>query len=296
MMASSLSWRQIAFMTLADIRRSLSGGAGLFFIFVVLLIGWILLTVVTDPLAGLVIEESGQTASPAAITQQIAQYFGPLIAWWVDAPSQVDPAVVHLITEHPAVMSLFLIIFAAFIPFTSCLVGSDQLAADLSTRHTRVLLLRTGRTELMLSRFFGVVVFSALISLILVLFVAAFISLKFPGFDPLGLIGWGFKGWVALVIISLPYLALTTWLSLYVRTTAMVFVLSWLITTGAIVGFKVMATQFSAPWIEGLSPWAWKYGLFHPDPSRFFTSLAIFLGFTLLLLVLARFRFHRRDV
>ena len=44
-------------------------------------------------------------ASPAVITQQIAVFFGPLIAWWIDAPSEYADPVVHLISARPAVMS-----------------------------------------------------------------------------------------------------------------------------------------------------------------------------------------------
>ena len=285
-------------MTLADLRRTLRGGSGLFFLCVIILVGWILLAIVTNPLDQLVMEEgAGQLgqASPAVITQQIAVFFGPVIAWWIDAPSEYADSVVHLISARPAVMSLFLIMFAGFIPFTSCLVGCDQMAADLANRHARVILLRTGRVELMLSRFFGVVLFSALVSLILVLYVAGFIGTKLPGFDPMLLLLWGLQGWMALVVISLPYLALTTWLSLVVRSSGMVFVLSLLITTAFIVVTKILAGQLGLSWLEKLSPWGWKYGLFHPQLGVFVTSLSVLLLFSFALLAAARYRLIRRD-
>ena len=296
--SSSVNWRQVGFMTLADLRRTLRGGSGLFFLFVIILVGWILLAIVTNPLDRLVLEEgSGMLAqaSPAVITQQIAVFFGPVIAWWIDAPSEYADPVVHLITARPAVMSLFLIMFAGFIPFTSCLVGCDQMAADLANRHARVILLRTGRVELMLSRFFGVVLFSALVSLVLVLFVAGFIATKLPGFDPMLLLLWGLQGWMALVVISLPYLALTSWLSLVVRSPGMVFILSLLVTTAFIVITKILAGQFGLPWLEKFSPWGWKYGLFHPDMSVLLTSLSVLLLFAFALLGLARYNLVRRD-
>lgn len=295
MRRQGIAWRQIGTMTLMDLRRTLSGGAGLFFIFVVLLIGWILLTVVTNPLGDLVMEEGVARQSPAAITQQIASFFAPLIKWWVGAPSATDPAVTYLITDQPAVLSLFLIILAAFVPFTSCLVGSDQLATDLASGHTRVLLLRTGRTELMLSRFFSVTSFAALVSFILVAFVALFISLKFQGFPPSVLLVWGLKGWFSLVVISLPFFALTSWLGLHARTTGMVFVMSWLLLTSSIVGLKVLASQLHEPRLERLSPWGWKYDLFHPELGTFLAALGVFFLFTAAFLWLAHARFHRRD-
>jgi ABC-type transport system involved in multi-copper enzyme maturation permease subunit len=282
-------------MTLVDLRRTLRGGSGLFFLLVVLLVGWILLAIVTDPLDRLVAEESTRALSPAAVTQQIAVFFGPVIAWWVDAPSEFASPVVHLISARPAVMSLFLIMFAGFVPFTSCLVGCDQMAADLANRHARVILLRTGRVELMLSRFFGVVLFSAIVSLVLVLFVAAFIATKLPGFDPMLLLLWGLQGWMALVVISLPYLALTTWFSLVVRTSGMVFILSLLVTTALIVGTKILGSQLELEWLEKLSPWGWKYGLFHPQITTVIASLSVLLLFTCTLLAAARFRLVRRD-
>ena len=88
--SSSVNWRQVGFMTLADLRRALRGGSGLFFLFVIILVGWILLAIVTNPLDRLVLEEgSGMLAqaSPVVITQ-IAVFFGPVIAWWIDAPSE----------------------------------------------------------------------------------------------------------------------------------------------------------------------------------------------------------------
>ncbi len=296
--SSSINWRQVGFMTLADLRRTLRGGSGLFFLLVVILVGWILLAIVTNPLDRLIVEEGSQTlgaASPAVITQQIAVFFGPVIAWWIDAPSEYSEPVLHLISARPAVMSLFLIMFAGFVPFTSCLVGCDQMAADLANRHARVILLRTGRLELMLSRFFGVVLFSAIVSLILVLFVAAFIATRLPGFDPLLLLLWGLQGWMALVVISLPYLALTTWLSLVVRTSGMVFILSLLFTTALIVITKVLGGYLELSWLEKLSPWGWKYGLFHPEMSTLLTSLSVLLLFALALLAAARYRLVRRD-
>jgi len=296
--SSSINWRQVGFMTLADLRRTLRGGSGLFFLLVIILVGWILLAIVTNPLDRLIVEEGSQSltaASPAVITQQIAVFFGPVIAWWIDAPSQFSESVVHLISARPAVMSLFLIMFAGFVPFTSCLVGCDQMAADLANRHARVILLRTGRLELMLSRFFGVVLFSAIVSLILVLFVAAFIGTRLPGFDPILLLLWGLQGWMALVVISLPYLALTTWLSLVVRTSGMVFILSLLFTTALIVVTKVLGGYFELSWLEKLSPWGWKYGLFHPNAGTLLTSLSVLLLFALVFLAAARYRLVRRD-
>ena len=285
-------------MTLADLRRTLRGGSGLFFLVVIILVGWILLAIVTNPLEGLIEEEgagAATRASPAVITQQIAIFFGPVIAWWIDAPSEYADSVIHLISARPAVMSLFLIMFAGFIPFTSCLVGCDQLAGDLSNRHARVILLRTGRVELMISRFLGVALFSALVSLVLVLFVAAFIATRLPGFDPMILLLWGLQGWMALVVISLPYLALTTWLSLVVRSSGMVFILSLLFTTATIVVTKIVGGQFTLPWLEKVSPWGWKYGLFHPDLLTLLTSLGVLLLFALGFLALARYTLVRRD-
>ena len=294
-----MNWRQVGFMTLADLRRTLRGGSGLFFLMVIILVGWILLAIVTNPLDRLILEEgeSGSLshATPALITQQIAVFFGPVIAWWIDAPSEYSDSVLHLISARPAVMSLFLIMFAGFVPFTSCLVGCDQMASDLSNRHARVILLRTGRVEWMLSRFLGVVLFSAIVGLVLVLFVAGFIAMRLPGFDPLVLLVWGLQGWMALVAISLPYLALTTWLSLLVRTPGMVFMLSLLLTTGFIVATKLVGGQFDLPWLEKLSPWGWKYGLFHPDTGDVLTSLSVILLFAAAFLAAARYRLVRRD-
>ena len=106
---------------------------------------------------------------------------------------------------------------------------------------------------------------------------------------------WGLQGWMALVVISLPYLALTTWLSLVVRSSGMVFVLSLLITTAFIVVTKILAGQLGLSWLEKLSPWGWKYGLFHPDMSVLLTSLSVLLLFAFALLGLARYNLVRRD-
>ena len=192
---------------------------------------------------------------------------------------------------------MFLILLA-FVPFVMGFGGFNQLSGDIASRGLRYLLLRTSRLNIVISRFLGTLMFSAVTSLFTVATVVTYLAVRYDIY-PIGeLAGWGLYCWAALNVFSLPYLGLCTWISASIASPFGALALSQVAIYVPIVTLKFLGMNraFDFDWLDRLTPWGWRTDLLHPDWGTVGLSAAVLLGFTALFAFLGTRHFLKRDL
>ena len=147
----------------------------------------------------------------------------------------------YLLDENPALLSVILMTLLMFIPFLACYGGFNQTSGDIQSRGMRYLLLRTERANIFFGRFLGAVAFTAIYLLVVLTIVVLYLALKLKIYDGGALAAWGLQGYVALVIGTLPYLAICSWISAAIDSPFGSLVLCLLLTGLPIVFMLALA-------------------------------------------------------
>jgi ABC-2 type transport system permease protein len=174
-----------------------------------------------------------------------------------------------------------------FLPVYVALMGFDQISGEVGTHSIRYITLRARLSSLLVGKF--LVQTSLLVGLVLVIDLGIFAYARFsePGFTTgamaLGLI----KVWVATLVFSLAYIALTTLCSSLFRVPGLSLVFNFaLVFTFLLMelaGWYYKGKSFLEH-IQYLSPSYYSANLLSPVLSEFAKSGLAYAGFTLLFL------------
>jgi len=314
MFGQPVEWSHVGILTTTYSRYAVRGGSGLVFLLVFLLVGLSVAGFLIDPVKQRVkdVQRKGkqfnQDIEDEDVVKNLATFMRPVVAWWVGADEQQDrfrvkkkdPFVEHLVVDRSPILSAYLLVILAFIPFTTCLGAFNQLSGDIGTKGLRYLLLRTERINVIVARFLGTVLFTMIIMAFVMGVVVFYIAVTFESQGVGTLLGWGFHGWLALVLFSLPYVCLCTLLSASMDSPIATLVLCLLAT-----GFPILFLKYAGiiaggggkyGWLERLTPWGWKYELLHPHLSKMMASAGVMVGFSALLWLAAVRLFLKRDL
>lgn len=294
MFGQPVNWTHVRILTRSYARSAIRGGSGVVFLVLLLLTGLGIAGVIIEPLEIV----SGTTGmGEARILDAASEVLRPVLKWWIGVDSSSDPHIVYLLHQKPMLLSGILIILMAFVPWLAVLASFNQFAGDISTKGLRYLLLRTERVNILLSRFFGVVLFSGTVTLLMVVAISLYISAKFGvwGFGETLL--WGLQGWFALFMLGLPFICLCTWLSASLDSVGGSLVLgvtlayfpSWILGAGE----PFLKTGGVLP---RLLPWGWRNDLLHPEMGTVLAAWGVMLGFSLLFFYLGGRKLVTRDL
>jgi ABC-type transport system involved in multi-copper enzyme maturation permease subunit len=182
--------RHIGVLVRHDLRYSLSSPRGLLFlIFFALLWGWAFYQ-----LAGGAAENLGKGQDSL------------LIAWLFDMQ------VLHLIQERPPTLAAYFVVATMLTPLFAMLGSCDQTATDLGTRHIRFLIPRVGRAEIFIARFIGAAILVTCAQLLAGVG-ATIVTLVASTGDSAEIIRFGAQVTAILIIYSLPFVALMSFVS-----------------------------------------------------------------------------------
>jgi hypothetical protein len=338
MFGQPINWQHVLILARTYIRYAVRGGSGLVFLIIFLIVGLSIAGAIIDPLKKLYEQmEEQQKELPAGakrleredLVKALAQEVRPLIAWWVGsdeeqqprmgrrgrgqpAPQQQpaelpkdkrDPFLDHLVVSHPPILSVFMLILLAFVPFTVCLGSFNQLSGDIGSKGLRYLLLRTERINIILARFIATILFTTITTLGMMLVVVLYMYIAFRTDSLMTLLTWGLAGWFATLVITLPYICLCTWMSAVFDSPFVTLVLCFLLVGGPVILLKIanwtlpkLLRVDNLDWLERLTPWGWKYELLHPDISQVCLAMLIALGYAVVLFLLAIRHFLKRDL
>jgi ABC-type transport system involved in multi-copper enzyme maturation permease subunit len=201
--------------------------------------------------------------------------------------AQNDTAMAEALAQVPLVVLVVFKVTLFFLPAYVALMGFDQISGEVGPRSIRYLTVRARRSSLLLGKFLSQA--SLLLGLVLLIDLAIFLYAKVTNPDftfwalALGLL----KYWVAALVFSLAYLALTTFCSAIFRSPAVSLVFNfillltfWLMDT---VG-RAFEDQSAVEYLRFLSPSYYSANLLHPDVAKFGVSGAAYVVFAMIFL------------
>jgi len=202
------------------------------------------------------------------------------------------PLADHLATYPPMVL-VFAWVSLAFLPWFIALTSYDLVAGDLHLRTIRYAALRTSRGAYVLGKLLGQAVLVAGVTALGMLPVLVLGGLYLPGFDLVGTLLALLSTWPVTVLCALGYLGVVTLASQLckgpgaARAAAVGLLL-------AVYIFSILPSPYTP--LNWLSPWHWKFGLFHPALGERLLAIGACLGLCAGYTALGFLRFRRRDL
>jgi len=288
--------REIVVIWSAELRRAvrsartvvLLGLYGLFSALLLLVVGAITRSVRQQ--VAQVAASSGQEVDTAAA---LAEAQKGLLGFLFDN----DAAMVEALSQLPMVVLVVFKLTLFFLPAYIVLMGFDQVSGEVGPRSIRYLTVRARRSSVLLGKFLTQA--TLLLGLVFIVDLAIFLYAKAttPEFG-FGLMAVSLlRFWVAAMVYSLAYVALTTLCSALFRSPGVslifnfiVLFLFWMV--------DVVASSLASPasHLRFLSPSACSMNLLHPQLGTFAVSALAYAGFAALFLGAAHLTLRARDL
>ena len=297
----------------AEVRRSVRS-ARIIVLFALYALFSALVLLVVGSIAN-VVSEAAQAqmdaagANPEAAHEAFRQARSGILGFMFDS----DPALLDALVNVPMVILIVFKITFFFLPAYVAIMGFDQISGEVGPRSIRYLLVRSRRSSVLFGKYLAQA--AVLLLLVLVVDLGIFVYAKATNPD----FGFGLmvvtliKFWLAAIVFSLAYLALTTLCSALFRSPAVSLVFNflalfvfWLVNVIGGIGTERGLTPDGMPgpeeithpiaYVRYLSPSFYSTDLLHPDLSRFAVSGAAYAGFAVVFLLAAYAVLRARDV
>jgi len=304
-MFSGLAGRHVGLIARFGARFAVRTGGGLVFLFLLVLtclvVAWLFIAPVENILASPIAQEAGRergreiTTSEAFEEISKLEGFRTLVKWVTGGDAaQVD----YLLVASPALLSTIFLVLLMLMPYLACFGGFNQTSGDIGNRGMRYLLLRTERANIFAGRFVATVLFGALYLAVMIALLLAYVGLKLQVYGWDALLAWGAQGYVAVLLLTLPYLALCSWISAAIDSPFGSLVLCLVVTGGpvAVLAGTSMVARFDFDTWARVLPWGWKYELLSGDAGTRLAAVGMMLVFTAFFFLLGLRTFHKRDL
>ncbi len=278
-------------------KYSIRGGTGLVFTFLTLVTGLIIASIFIDSIGNIQksMEQAGEKSSKKQVLEEVVDTVGkPAVKWAIGGDAEQAE---YLLEKKPALVSAVMIVLLFALPFLVAMGSFNQLSGDIGSKGLRYLLPRTERANLFFGRFIGTYVFVLLVLALLMGVVLIYLVLKAKLYPAGDVTMWMLRGYLAMALLALPYVAFCSWFSAMLDMPFGTFAVTQLI-----IGFLPLFASLGqgaadeAKYINYVMPWPWRYDLLHPAPGRFLAATAVMLGFTALFLFLGARHFQKRDL
>ena len=295
-----LKGRHLKLVPLYSSRYAVRGGTGLIFVIIMLVFGLTVANFVIKPVED--IQQESQKQVLQAIVSQAHPLAVRVLAGSPDAaaPSDIEETerwAAFLLQERPALLSAVFLVFILGLPFLVTMGAFNQLSGDVQSRGLRYQLVHTARVNIFLGRFLGVAVINTLGMALLIGTIVLYIGFKIHVYEWAALLGWGLHGFLAIAVVSLPYIALCSWISASINSPFASLTVSQLV-----IGFVPLLSLIGRNSWEPLAyvnyalPWGIQNNLLHPDASRVIVGTLGCLGYTAVFLHLGYHHFKKRDL
>lgn len=289
-------------------RHNIRGGTGILFTLILLIAGLGIAAAFISPLEQIykraveqrkaIEAQQGIKGVPAvtkkAIVDQVTKDIGEPVAKWATDDSEQAR---FLTQDKPAVVSAILMVLMFAMPFLVCVGSFNQFSGDIQSKGLRYLLLRTERANLFFGRFLGTLVFTLVMLAVLLLVVFLYLAFKANFYAPGEVALWLLQGYVALVLFSVPYIALCSWISASIDSPFVSLVICELVIV-VVPAFVAIGSgiETNIQYLGYITPWPLKYQLLHPNPLHFLAATLAMIGFTGLFLWVGMRTFQSRDL
>jgi hypothetical protein len=291
-------------------RNLIRGGTGILFTLAALFVGLLIGGIFIQPLEAMAEAlkrdreqfrqqqpgiPQGREIGRKDIVDEVTKQVGVPVAKW--ATGGDDELAEFLVLKRPALVSAILIVLIFCIPGLICLGAFNQLAGDIQYRGLRYLLLRTERANLFFGRFVGTVLFTMVVMAVVILVLFLYLAFK-ADFYPAGDVFVALlHGYFAVVMFSIPYIALCAWISAAMDGAFVSLVICELVAIFPVIFVAISRGIHKNFGVLGYAlPWQLKYTLLHPNPLYVLGAVAYMLAFTALFLFLGMMHFQKRDL
>ncbi|MBN1851133.1 MAG: hypothetical protein JW829_00355 [Pirellulales bacterium] len=309
-----LQLRHLRLISLYGARYVIRGGAGLVYIMLVLSCGLITAHIILLPVEQEAKEKTGVELTDKEMLDHLVEVARPAVQWMLGGKTKnerpvmersagnekEDPEIrwaAYLLDEKPALLSAVILIMFYFTPFLVALGSFNQYSGDIQSKGLRYQLLRTSRTNIYFGRFLAAVFYTVFVNAILIIIIVLYLGLKLDIYAWSALARWGLWGILALIAVSIPYIAFCGWISSMIDSPFG----SMTISSIVISAIPLFALFGRATWKPASSicyalPWGIQNYILHPDWTWVLGSLAACGGYTILFLLLGHHHFTKRDL
>jgi hypothetical protein len=303
--------RQLRLISAHALRHTMRSGSGLVFVLLALFFGLIAAQAVIAPVEAIATqgENFGITGGNAQVEKQIVVFARPVVTWALSPPESDDPAaqraaevrterwVNFVLDERPALLSAILFIMVFGMPLLIGFGAFNQTAGDIGSKGLRYHLLRADRSSIFFGRLLATTILTIAVQALVVLTIALYLGLKVQIYDGMAITIWSLQGLVALVFLSLPYVAVCAWISASNDSPMVALVLCKLVI-GGVVLLAVLGQYAWEPlrYLNYLLPWGVQNYLLAPGLMTVALTAAACLGYTAVFAWLGARKFRMRDL
>ncbi len=315
--------RQLGLICNHSLRNSMRSGSGLVFVLLALFFGLVVAHAVISPIEALASfggstapgpfstrnENFSLSSSPADIERQVVQFARPAVDWLLAPPRSDDPAKQReaevrterwtnfVLDERPALLSAILFIMVFGMPLLISFGAFNQTSGDIGSRGLRYQLLRTDRANIYYGRLLATVILTVAVQALVVVTVALYLGLKVQIYDGMAIAGWSLQGFLALTLMSLPYVAVCAWISASNDSAMVSLVLCKLVIGGILLAAVVGQLAWEPLYkLLYLLPWGIQNNLLAPDVPTVALTAAACLVYTAVFAWLGSRKFRTRDL
>ena len=203
----------------------------------------------------------------------------------------------YLVLDHPVLLSLTVILLGLVLPILLQLGSFASIAGDVQHHSIRYLLPRTTRASLLLGRLLGALILSWTVIACLQGAIVMYLGIVLPLDGWSALIAWGFQTLGALMVLTVPYVALGVLCSTIFRAPMVALMGS----VGFTLAVPLIAFSSRQAWeplgkLLYLLPWGYSHQLLSPDGHVVWKAALYCLGHGLIFTVIALLRLRRADL
>lgn len=314
--------RQLGLICNHSLRHTMRSGSGLVFVLLALFFGLVVAHAVISPIEALASlggsslpgpssrnENFSLSSSPADIERQVVQFARPVVEWLLAPPESDDPAKqreaeIHterwtnfVLDERPALLSAILFIMVFGMPLVISFGAFNQTSGDIGSKGLRYQLLRTDRANIFFGRLLATSILTIATQALVILIVALYLGLKIQIYDFVAIAGWSLQGFLALTLLSLPYVAVCSWISAANDSPMVSLVLCKLVIGGLLLAAVVGQFAWEPLYkLVYLLPWGIQNYLLAPDIATVALTAAGCLAYAAAFAWLGARKFRMRDL
>ncbi|MGW8370555.1 MAG: hypothetical protein ACWGPN_17980, partial [Gammaproteobacteria bacterium] len=202
-----------------------------------------------------------------------------------------------VLVERPSLLSAILFIMLVGMPLLISFGAFNQTAGDIGSRGLRYLLPRTERVNIYYGRFLATVILAVVVQFLVIATIALYLGFKVQLYEGMAIVTWSLQGLLALIILSLPYIAVCAWVSAANDSAMVSLVISQLLIGGVVL--TALLGQFI--WepvylVNYLMPWGIQNHLLAPEASTVVLTIGGCLLYTAFYAWLGARKFRTRDL
>lgn len=280
--------RQTLLIAKYSARYSVRGGIGLVFLLLSLTFGLMVAHTMLQPVEMVVKEvtannpDADKDETTEMVLEELVDQVTPVVSWMLadktdeddaeagrEAGEAADAWADYLLREQPAVLSAIFLILLFGWPFIIAFGAFDIYSGDIGSRQLRYQLLRVDRGSIFVGRLLGMLVTFALVLMLLGVTVVVYMGAKLPLYSWSSLIAWALQGVAAILWVSLPYVALCSWISASIGSSFGSLTICSLVIGGVpLFAMLGRVTHEAAGYVNYLLPWGFQTRLLHHEWSQ----------------------------